>query len=59
MGNSPRRTGKPESVEGADIGRDDPHPSLIALVRLVARSAAASDFVRAEAKREAGHDEAD
>ena len=35
------------------------HPALIALVRLVARSAAAADFERARAKQEANHDQAE
>jgi hypothetical protein len=53
-----RQTPKPTKDDNAQAHAAS-HPALIALVRLVARSAAASDFDRAEAKRGAGHDEAD
>lgn len=59
MDKSPRRTGQSEHVSRVDVGRDHTHPALIALARLLARSAAGADFGRAKAQQEAGYDEAE
>jgi hypothetical protein len=58
MGKSPHRTNQSEHVRRADVGGDHTQPALIALVRLLARSAAVTDFERAGAQQEADRDEA-
>lgn len=59
MGKSSHGTNQSEHVRRADVGGDHTQPALIALVRLLARSAAASDFERARAQQDASHDEAE